>query len=114
VAELLRARVNRHPTGTIDVSWDHADTHFDEDVEAVVRAAAGRLVRFYLPIDSPWLYIIEMRWRQFRREVTHGELFVSLDTLLKAGHGFFDHHIQPPDRVLSIIGTQTHNFCGCT
>jgi hypothetical protein len=44
VAELLQALVDKHPTGTIDVAWDNADTHADEDVEAVVRAAAGRLV----------------------------------------------------------------------
>jgi hypothetical protein len=44
VAELLQALVDRHPTGTIYVAWDNADTHEDEEVEAVVRAAAGRLV----------------------------------------------------------------------
>jgi hypothetical protein len=43
VAELLQALVDRHSTGTIYIAWDNADTHFDDDVEAVVRAAAGRL-----------------------------------------------------------------------
>jgi transposase len=74
------------------VTWDNADTHADDDVEAVVRAAAGRLVLLYLPTYSPWLNPIEMLWRQFRREVTHGEPFASLEALLKAAHAFFDRY----------------------
>jgi hypothetical protein len=90
VAARLQALVDKHPTGTIDVAWDHADTPADDEIEAVVRAAAGRLVRLYLPPDRPWLNPIARLWRQFRREVTHGELLVSLDALLKAAHAFFD------------------------
>jgi hypothetical protein len=44
VAERVQALVDTHPTGTIDAAWDHADTHAEDDVEAGVRAAAGRLV----------------------------------------------------------------------
>ena len=44
MAELLQAVIDRHPTGTIYIAWDNADTHADDEVEAVVRAAAGRLV----------------------------------------------------------------------
>ena len=51
-----------------------------------------------------WLNPIEMLWRHFRREVTHGELFVSLDALLKAAHAFFDRYNQSKERVLSIMG----------
>jgi transposase len=104
VAELLQAVVDQHPTGTIYIAWDNADTHFDDEVEAVVRSAAGRLVLLYLPTYSPWLNPIELLWRQFRREVTHCELFVSLDALLKAAHAFFDRYNQCPHGVLSIIG----------
>jgi hypothetical protein len=43
-AERLQALVDRHPTGTIDVAWDHAATHADAEIEAIVRAAVGRLV----------------------------------------------------------------------
>jgi len=100
----LQALVDKHPTGTIYVAWDHADTQADDAVEAVVRAAAGRLVRLYLPTYSPWLNPIEMLWRHFRREVTPGELFVSLDALLKAAHAFFDRYKQDSERVFSIIG----------
>jgi transposase len=78
VAERLQALLDTHPTDTIYVTWDHADTHANDEVEAVMRAAAGRLVRLYLPTYSPWLNPIARLWRQFRREVTHGELFVSL------------------------------------
>jgi transposase len=104
VAELLQALVDRHPTGTIYVAWDNADTHYDDEVEAVVRAAAGRLVLLYLPTYSPWLNPIEMLWRHFRREVTHCELFPSLAALLQAAQAFFDRHNQRPHHVLSIIG----------
>jgi putative transposase len=49
IAEFLQALVDKHPTGTIYVAWDNANTHQDDEVEAVVRAAAGRLVLLYLP-----------------------------------------------------------------
>jgi transposase len=98
VADLWQALVDKPPTGTISVAWDNADTHADDAVEAVVRAAARRLVLRYVPTDSPWLNPIEMLW-QLRREVTHGELFASLDALLKAGHAFFDRYNQRTERV---------------
>jgi transposase len=104
VAERLQALRDRHPTGPISVAWDHADTHVADEVEAIVRAAAGRWVRLYWPTDSPWLNPIERWWRHVRREVTHGELFDSLDALIKAAHAFFDRYNQGPHRVLSIIG----------
>jgi DDE superfamily endonuclease len=56
------------------------------------------------PTYSPWLNPIEMLWRQFRREVTHCELFDSLDALLKAAQAFFDRYNQSLHHVLSIIG----------
>ena len=46
VAELLQALVDKHPHERIYVAWDNADTHDDEDVDAVVRAAA-------LPVRAP-------------------------------------------------------------
>jgi len=104
VAERLQAVVDRHPTGTIAIAWDHADTHCDEAVEAIVRAAAGRWVLLYLPTYSSWLNPMEMLWRQCRREVTHGELFASLAALLKAAHAVIDRYNQYPPCVLSIIG----------
>lgn len=104
VAELLQTLVDKHPTGTIYVAWDNAVTHQDDEVEAVVRAAAGRLVLLYLPTYSPWLNPIEMLWRHFRREVTHCELFETVKVLIEASYDFFHRYNQTPDRVLSIIG----------
>jgi hypothetical protein len=86
--------VDKYPTGTISITWDNADTHFNDEIEAIVRAAAERLVLLYVPPYRPWLNPLERLWRQFRREVTHGELFVSLDALLKAAHAFVDHYTQ--------------------
>ncbi len=105
IAELLQALVDKHPTGTIYVAWDNADTHQDDEVEAVVRAAAGRLVLLYLPTYSPWLNPIEMLWRRFRYEVTHGELFENMATLVQAAQDFFRRYNLCPQRVLSFIGS---------
>jgi transposase len=107
VAELLQLLVDKHPTGTIYVAWDNANTHEDDEVEAVVRAVAGRLVLLYLPTYSPWLNPIEMLWRHFRREVTHCELFETVKELLAASERFFDRCNQLPERVLSIIGSRS-------
>jgi putative transposase len=104
VAELLEAILDRHPTETVYVAWDNSSTHEDDEVEAVVRGAAGRLVLLYLPTYSPWLNPIEMLWRQFRREVTHCELFDSVKALLSAAQNFFDRYRERPNRILSIIG----------
>jgi len=105
VAELLQTLVAKHPTGTIDVAWDNASTHQDDEVEAVVRAAAGRLVLLYLPTYSPWLNPIEMLWRHFRREVTHCEIFETVKLLIEASYRFFNRYNLNPKVVLSIIGT---------
>jgi transposase len=105
VAELLQALVDKQPTGTIVVALDNATTHQDDEVEAVLRAAAGRLVLLYLPTYSPWLNPIEMLWRQFRREVTHCELFEAVKALLVAAQAFFDRYNHKPDQVLSSIGS---------
>ena len=104
VAELLQTLVEKHPTGTIYVAWDNASTHQDDEVEAVVRAAAGRLILLYLPTYSPWLNPIEMLWRHFRREVTHCELFQTVKVLIEAAYDFFLRYNQTPEKVLSIIG----------
>ena len=106
VAHLLEALLAKHPTGTIYVAWDNASTHQDDEVEAVVRAAAGRLVLLYLPTYSPWLNPIEMLWRHFRREVTHCELFASVKALLAAATDFFARYNRDPQQTLSVIGAK--------
>jgi transposase len=104
VAELLEALLAQHPHGTVYVAWDNASTHEDDEVEAVLRGGAGRLVLLYLPTYSPWLNPAEMLWRHYRRQVTHCELFESIDALLAATRDFFDRMNQAPARTLSIIG----------
>jgi len=107
MAQLLAALVEKHPTGTIYVAWDNANTHEDEEVDAMVQAATGRLVLLYLPTYSPWLNPIEMLWRHFRREVTHCELFETIQALLMAAREFFDRSNQCPSTILSVIGSHT-------
>jgi putative transposase len=104
VAELLEALLAKHRSETVTVAWDNANTHEDEEVEAVLRGAAGRLILLSLPTYSPWLNPIEMLWRQFRREVTHCELFDSIEALLDATWNFFDRYNRKPGGVRSIIG----------
>lgn len=103
IAQLLEQLLLKHPTATIFVAWDNANTHQDDEVEAVVRGAAGRLVLLYLPTYSPWLNPIEMLWRHFRREVTHGEIFVSMTHLMAATYEFFERYNLTPHKTLSII-----------
>jgi len=88
-----RSFLDTPPTGTSDGAWDHAGTYEDAEGEILVRAAAGRLVLFSLPTSRPWLTPMEMLWRQFRREVTHNELFQTVKSLLKAAREFFDRSI---------------------
>lgn len=105
IAELLQRLLDKHPIGTVYVAWDNARTHEDDDIEAVLRGAAGRLVLLYLPTYSPWLNPAERLWRQFRREVTHNELFETVRALLAASRDFFDRCNQNLNKVLSIITT---------
>ena len=104
IAELLQALVDKHPHETVYIGWDNASTHEDDEVEAVVRGAAGRLLLLYLPTYSPWLNPAEMLWRHFRREVTHCELFASMQAVEDATLDFFRRYNAQPARVLSIIG----------
>ena len=105
IAELLEALLDKHPNEIIYVAWDNASTHQDDEVEAVVRGAAGQLILLYLPTYSPWLNPIEMLWRHFRREVTHCEIFENVKALINASYDFFSLYIRTPQLILSIIGS---------
>jgi len=50
IAELLEVLLYRHPHETVYVAWDNARTHQDDEIEAIVRGAARRLVLLYLQI----------------------------------------------------------------
>ena len=90
----------------IRVTYETVRVHLEDDeVEAVLRGAAGRVVLLYLPTYSPWLNPIEMLWRHFRREVTHCELFENVKVLVAAAYDFFERYNRCPWRVLSIIGS---------
>jgi transposase len=96
--------VAEHRSERIYVAWDKATTHEDDEVEAVARGAAGRLVLLYVPTYSPWLNPIEMLWRDYRREVTPCEPFESIEVLVEASSDFFRRYNDMPERVLPIIG----------
>jgi len=86
------------------VVWDNASTHENEEVEALLRGAAGRLLLLCLPTHSQRLNPIEMLWHQFRREVKHYELFDSLQDLLTASRAFFDRCNKTPDKARTVAG----------
>jgi putative transposase len=114
IAALLYTLLEKHPAETVYVAWDNASTHEDDEIEAVVRSAAGGLVLLYLPTYSPWLNPMEMLWRHFRREVTHCELFESLKALIAAAQDFFSRYNRCPERILSIIGAIPKDLSVCT
>ncbi len=114
IAELLEALLDKHPNEKVYVAWDNVNTHADDEVDAVLRGAAGRLVVLYLPTYSPWLNPIEMLWRHFRREVTHCELFESVKVLVSAAQDFFNRYNCCPERTLSIIGAFPKQLSVCT
>jgi putative transposase len=60
IAEFLQRLLDKHPHETVYVAWDNVNTHQDDEVEAIVRSVADRLVLMYLPTYSPWLNPIEM------------------------------------------------------
>jgi putative transposase len=104
IAMMLRALMDQHLTGTIYLTWDNATTHFDDEIDVVLKEANGRLVFLYLPTYSPWLNPIEMLWRSMRYAVTHCELFTSMSELIAA---FFEYFaITPKETVRSVIGSK--------
>lgn len=97
--------VDKHPHEAVYVAWVNSSAHEDNEIEAVVRGAADHLVLLYLPTYNPWLNPSEMLWRDFRRNVTHCELFESLKALVVATLEYFRRCNAQPARVLSIIGS---------
>lgn len=49
IAHLLEALLAKRSRETIYSAWDNVNTHEDDEVDAVIRAAAGRLVVLSLP-----------------------------------------------------------------
>jgi DDE superfamily endonuclease len=88
---------------TVYVAWD-TTTHENEKIEAVLWGAVGRLALLSLPTYSPWLDPIEMLWRQFRRQVTHGERFDAVGDLLTVIRVFLKRYHHCADTVRCITG----------
>jgi putative transposase len=106
IAAVWQAVVDTHLTGTMSVAWENADTHEDDEVEAAVRAAAGRLVLQDLPTCSLWVNPIDLLWRHCRRNVTHGEVFETKQALLAAAKAFCDRSNRCPEMLLSVMGSK--------
>jgi putative transposase len=92
-------------TSRTSVAWDNSSTHQNNEIEAVVRGGADHLMMLYLLTYGPWLNPSEMFWRDFRRNVTHCELFENLKALVAATLDYFRRCNTQPARALSIIGS---------
>jgi putative transposase len=104
IAELVSLLLKRHPDKMIFIAWDNVHTHKYGIIQKMASQYAERLKLLYLPTYSPWLNPIEMLWRHYRREVTHCELFESVEKLIGASIQFFKKYNQTPNKTLSIIG----------
>jgi hypothetical protein len=89
---------------TVYVAWDTTTMHENEKIEAVLWGAAGRLALLSLAAYSPWLNPIEMLWRQFRRQVTHGERFDAVGDLLTVMQVFLERYHHCAGAVRCITG----------
>jgi DDE superfamily endonuclease len=89
---------------TVYVAWDTTTMHENEKIEAVLWGAAGRLALLSLAAYSPWLNPIEMLWRQFRRQVTHGERFDAVGDLLTVIQVFLERYHHCAGTVRCITG----------
>jgi putative transposase len=65
----------------------------------------GHLQVVYTPAYDPDANRIGMLWRHFRREVTHCELFKTMDALVDAATDFFARRNWEPRTTLSVIGS---------
>jgi transposase len=104
VAVMLRTLMAHHPTGTVYLTLDNSPTHFDDEIDEVLKEAQGRLVLLYLPTYSPWLNPIEMLWRSMRYNVTHCELFITIDDLEAAFLNYFADILK--ETVRHVIGSK--------
>ena len=120
VAQLLEALLAKHPTGTVYVAWDNASTHEDDEVDDVVRAAAGRLVLLYLPTYSPWLNPIEMLWAAFptrgdtlravreRQSPAHGRRRLLRPLQPGAAEDAVDHRLECRESSVTVLSRPSH------
>jgi len=104
VAVMLRKLLACHSVGIIYLVLDNSPTHFNDDIDAVLKEAKGRLILLYLPTYSPWLNPIEMLWRTMRYAVTHCELFETLYALTAAFLAYF--RTTPYATIRSAIGSK--------
>jgi len=96
IAELLETLLEKHPDEVIYVAWDNANTHQDDEVEAVVRGAAGRLILLYLPTYSPWLNPIEPKWVHGKRAVAEPTRLLSMSELMDRVCAYYHCELTEP------------------
>jgi hypothetical protein len=106
IAQVRAAAPEQHPTSAVRVAWDNVSTHEDGVVDDFVRPAARCLAPTSWLSDCPWLNPIEMRWRHFRRAVTHSDLAGSMADLVVASGDLFARQDQHPHRILLGIGSR--------
>lgn len=100
----LKNVLNHHPKAErIDLVTDSWGVHTSELTQQFLDSHT-KLQIHLLPTYAPWLNHQEKLWRQWRKYVTHGHPFSSMEEILHATDRFFDELNQHKQRVLRLIG----------
>jgi transposase len=106
-AQFLQHLLVYHPGKRLLVIHDRGEQHKGAPVEAMVRAAQGRLVLKAQPAYSPELNPQERIWKWLRRVVTHNHWFATLTEQIEAIRNFFRYLAGVKDQVRQLCGYKT-------
>jgi DDE superfamily endonuclease/Winged helix-turn helix len=106
-ARFLQHLLAYHPGRQLLVIHDRGEQHKGPPVEAIVRAAHGRLVLKAQPAYSPELNPQERIWKGLRRGVTHNHGFAPLQEQIEAIRNFFRYLAGVKDQVRRLCGFKT-------
>lgn len=100
----LKNVLEQHPRAErIDLVTDNWGVHTSELTQQFLQNQQ-KLQIHLLPTYSPWLNHQEKLWRAWRKHVTHGHPFSSMQDILNATDKFFDDLNQQKQQVLRLIG----------
>jgi hypothetical protein len=114
VAELLQALVDKHPAETIYVAWDNASMHQDDEVEAVVRGAAGAWSCSTCPPTARGSIRLKCCGAIFAGKSPIRNSSSRCKLWLKLLIASFSATISAQRGSFPLLGHILHNFCGCT
>lgn len=100
----LKNVVNNHRhAACIDLIVDNWGVHTSAITQQFLETET-KLKIHLLPTYAPWLNHQEKLWREWRKYVTHGHPFSSVEEILKATDSFFGSLSQHKQKVLKLLG----------